>query len=156
MVLKRILALLSVVVAFSVILPSGAIGQCAGSPLVLPMNTNNGQDGIMFNITALTDVTIDSMWSNYDPGNIPEIEIWHNPAGIVGNQNAAVGWTLNGTALNVLSGGNNVLTPIPIYINVPILNGNTEGFYVTTTSLGVISTSTKRGCSYIEPFCITI
>ena len=136
MVLKRILALLSIFIAFGWALTNKASAQCGGSPLVLPMNTNNGQDGIMFNITALTDVTIDSMWSNYDPGNIPVIEIWHNPAGIVGNQNAAAGWTLNGSALNVLSGGNNVLTPIPIYINIPILNGNTEGFYVTTTSAG--------------------
>lgn len=130
---KILILTLGVAMLFGV---SKTNAQCAGSPLISPMNQNNGQDGIMFNITALQNVTIDSFWSNFDPGNIPEIEIWHHTGGIVGNQNAAAGWTLVGNALSVTSNGNNILTPVPIYINVPILNGNTEAFYLTTTSAG--------------------
>jgi len=131
--LKRILALLTIFIAFACILPDSVKGQCAGSPLVLPMNQNNGQDGLMFNLTALTDVTVDSVWGNFAAGTIGVAEIWSCPTGIVGNQANAGAWTLAGSANNVVSAGINNSTQIPVYINVPVLNGTTTGFYVTST-----------------------
>jgi len=133
MILKRIIPLLTIFIAFACISPVSVKGQCAGSPLVLPMNQNNGQDGLMFNLTALTDVTVDSVWANFDAGTIGVAEIWSCAAGIVGNQANAGAWTLAGSANNVVSAGTNNSTQIPVYINVPVLNGNTTGFYVTST-----------------------
>jgi len=68
------------------------LAQC-NSPHFTQMLANNGQNGIMFDITAITDVTIDSITSNWDPGVLPVVEIWFKTGTCVGSQNNAAAWT---------------------------------------------------------------
>ncbi|MEX2596708.1 MAG: PKD domain-containing protein, partial [Salibacteraceae bacterium] len=97
------------------------------------MNQNNGQDGLMFNITAINAVTIDSVWSNFANGTIGTAEIYSRTGGIVGFQNNAAAWTLVGSANNVVSAGINNFTHIPINMNLAIPQGTVMGVYVTGT-----------------------
>lgn len=133
---KKIYLLIVLLGGMAAFTPNLSHAQCMASPLVTPMNQNNGQDGLMFNITAINDVIIDSVGANFDPGTIAVAQVWYCNLGIVGNQANAAAWTLAGSVSNVLSAGTNNLTSIPIYINVPVTAGSTVGFYVTSTGAG--------------------
>lgn len=138
----RILLLTIINTAF---LDTSSFAQC-NSPHNTILNTNNGQDGNMFDITAITDVTIDSVWSNWDAGSL-DLEIWYKTGTCVGSQGAAGAWTLVGSATNVTSAGNNNLTPIPIPINIFVAAGSTIALYVTETS-----TTGPAMCNYTTAF----
>ena len=112
---------------------SEAQAQCGPHNTI--MNYNNGQDGNMFNITALQNVYIDSVWCNFGTGTISEIEIWTRPGTFVGNANSAAGWTMIDSVTSVTSAGFNQFTHVAIWINQFIPAGNTVAFYVTRAQL---------------------
>jgi gliding motility-associated-like protein len=103
--------------------------------LATPMNQNNGQRGIMFDITAITCVTIRCFEGNFATGTTG-VQIWYRPGTHVGFANSSIGWTLLGTANAVVGAGNNLFTAIPIPINVTINAGATAAFYITRTTAG--------------------
>jgi gliding motility-associated-like protein len=109
--------------------------QACASPHTTMMNYNNGQDGNMFDITALTDVTIDSFWCNFDAGTVQEVEIWYRTNTVVGNQASSAGWIKIDSVLNLPSAGLNNYTHVPIHVNIFIPAGSTYGFYVTRAYL---------------------
>jgi gliding motility-associated-like protein len=122
-----------------------ATAQC-NSPHFTQMLANNGQNGIMFDITAITDVTIDSVWSNWDPGTLPSVEIWFKTGTCVGSQATPGAWTLIGSVNNLLSAGNNNFTQIPIYINQFVAAGQTVALYVTKgTTTGAVNANYTTG-----------
>jgi len=98
-----------------------------------PYNQNNGQRGIMFDITAITCITIKCFESNFATGTTG-VEIWYRPGTHVGFANSSAGWTLIGTAAAVTGAGSNLVTAIPITVNVTINAGATAGFYITRTN----------------------
>ena len=100
--------------------------------LATPMNQNNGQRGIMFDITAITCVTIRCFEANFQTGTTG-VQIYYRPGTHVGFQNNAAGWTLLGTANAVVGAGNNLFTAIPIPVNITINAGATAAFYITRT-----------------------
>ena len=103
--------------------------------LICPYNQNNGQRGIMFDITAITCVTIRCFESNFATGTTG-VQIWYRPGTHVGFANSSIGWTLLGTTNNVVGAGVNVPTAIPIPINITINAGATAAFYITRTTAG--------------------
>ncbi|MEX2588878.1 MAG: hypothetical protein WD334_01660, partial [Chitinophagales bacterium] len=106
--------------------------QCASSDLVqTPFNTNNGFDGIMFDVQASSNIVVNCMSTNVDAGT-GNFRIYYKAGTHVGFENNAGAWTLAGTATNVTSAGTNNPTYIPININLNINNGQTYAFYVTT------------------------
>lgn len=114
--------------------PNQGFAQCA-SPITTIMNQNNGQDGNMFNVTAINDIFIDSVWCNFETGTIQEVEIWWRTGTVVGNANSAAGWTMIDSVINLPSQGVNNYTHVPIFINLPVAAGNTVGLYVTRAYL---------------------
>ena len=90
---------------------------------------------IMFDITAITCVTIRCFESNFATGTTG-VEIWYRPGTHVGFANSSIGWTLLGTANNVVGAGVNIPTAIPIPINITINAGATAAFYITRTTAG--------------------
>lgn len=108
--------------------------QCA-SPITTIMNQNNGQDGNMFNVTAINDIFIDSVWCNFESGTVQEVEIWWRPGTFLGNANSATGWTMIDSVINLPSQGVNNYTHVPIFINLPVSAGNTVALYVTRAYL---------------------
>lgn len=126
--------LLSVILVATV---SKGFAQCA--PLTTMYGENNGQDGIMFDIQAIVDVTVTGFDNNYDDLVTPyEIEIYYRPGTHVGFENSAVGWTLIGDNIGAgfNSAGADMPTSIPIVLNQPILAGQTGAFYITEIGNG--------------------
>lgn len=96
-----------------------------------PYNSNNGQRGCMFDITATNTITITNFDVNLYAGTTANYEIYYCPSTHVGNENNAGAWTLLGSATGIASAGNNIPTPLPIVFSVTIPAGQTYSFYVT-------------------------
>jgi hypothetical protein len=94
------------------IYPPPSQQACASSNnLPLPYNTNNAQRGIMFDITALNNITINCFEVNLAAGTT-NVEIYYKVGTHVGFTVTPGAWTLIGTAVGVPSAGNNVPTAI--------------------------------------------
>lgn len=96
-----------------------------------PYNSNNGQRGCMFDITATNSVTIRCFESNTYAGTTANYEIYYRPGTHVGFENNAAAWTFLGGATGITSAGNNLPTALPIPININIPAGLTYSFYIT-------------------------
>jgi gliding motility-associated-like protein len=106
--------------------------QCTSfNGLTTPLNSNNGQRGIMFDVMATNTVTVKCFDANLYAGTTANYEIYYRAGTHVGHENNAASWTLLGNTTALTSLGNNVLTPIPITVNVTIPAGQTYSFYVT-------------------------
>lgn len=115
--------------------PSNTPLACASSNnLALPYNANNGQRGIMFDITAITNITINCFDVNMDVGT-SNVEIYYKMGTHVGFTNTPAAWTLLGTA-SVTGLGTNIPTYVPINVNVAVTAGCTVAFYITRTTAG--------------------
>lgn len=99
----------------------------------------NGQDGNMFDVTALSTIQIVSMDGNIDDaasgGAGGNIHIYYKAGTHVGFEANPSAWTLAGTAfVNPIASG--IPTPIPIPLNIIISAGQTYAFYVTGDNSG--------------------
>lgn len=107
-------------------------GSSSGaSSLIAPYNSNNGQRGCMFDLTAANTVTINSFDANTYAGTTGNYEIYYRAGTHVGSENNAGAWTFLGGATGVTSAGNNLPTALPIPIGVTIPAGQTYSFYIT-------------------------
>ena len=131
---------------------------CSGtSSLTTTFAGGNGQDGNMFDITALNTVTIDTMEAHLDNGT-STVEIYYKAGSYVGFQSNPGAWTLVGT-IAVTGNGPGNPTPIPLAINVTMAAGTTFGWYVTVdaTSPNVDYTNgTSVGSVYVSDANIQI
>lgn len=113
---------------------SPAFGQACTSTdeLLTPYDSNNGLDGIMFDLTALSDITINCFEVNMGLG-IYDAVILHKAGTHVGFEQAQASWTAIGTAPGITSNGVDMPTPIPIDVDIPMASGTTHAFYISTT-----------------------
>ena len=126
---------LNALITFTLIgLSISGFGQCG--PLSTAYNQNNGQDGIMFDVVALTSIEITNFDINCGGVN-HNFEIYYRPGTHVGFENNPAGWNLIGAANNV-NGPVNVATPIPAVFSVVLCAGDVGAFYVTSTGAGSI------------------
>ena len=95
----------------------------------------NGSSGNVFRVSAINTITITGMQGHMTSGTATW-EIWGRPGDyttVPGSTTSNVGWTLLGTASNVVAAGLGVPTPLPITLNVTIPGGTDYSFIVTTT-----------------------
>lgn len=106
--------------------------QCAASTNSVSdsIGSNNGQRGQMFNIVALTDITIHCFSPDLYTGVFGTYYIYYRNGSHVGHQYTAASWTFIDSAQS-LTGAANVGTLIPIDVNIPISAGDTVAFYIT-------------------------
>lgn len=98
----------------------------------------NGFYGVMFDIVALNDVTIDSFSIHVADVIIDEtIDIYYKDGTFVGSELDLNAWTLLTTVTNVTSSGNNVPTALNLNLDQDILSGTTGAFYFFMTSGGI-------------------
>lgn len=111
-----------------------AFGQACTSTdeLPTPYDSDNGLDGIMFDLTALSDITINCFEANMQPG-IYDAVILHKTGTHEGFVQAQASWTAIGTAPGITSNGLDMPTPIPIDVDIPMPAGTTHAFYISTT-----------------------
>jgi len=112
-----------------IFIPFFGFSQC--DPLPTFYAEDNGQDGIMFDINAIVDVTVTGFDFNMGAATPYDMEIYYKAGTHVGFEMTPGAWTLAGTALGVVGAGANVATAIPIVLNVAIPSGQTYAFYIT-------------------------
>lgn len=123
---------LVVLVFFAFLISENRVSAQCG-PLTTLYAGNNGQDGIMFDITALQTVVITGF--DIDAyGNTHDYEIYYKAGTHVGFQTNAAAWTLAGQAFSVPGNPRNSPTNIPIALSIPMCAGETYAFYLTSTS----------------------
>lgn len=117
--------------------------QCASttSTTSTPYNSNNGQRGVMFDVTAnpTNNITVICFDANLYAGSTADYEIYYKAGTFQGFEDNSGAWTLVGTAAAVTSNGVNVPTPLPIPVNINILAGETYAFYITNNFGGGVS-----------------
>ncbi|MFT6923584.1 MAG: hypothetical protein ACJA1C_002599 [Crocinitomicaceae bacterium] len=106
-----------------------------GTPLTTTFVGGNNHRGNMFDIVALSTVTIESFDGH--PMGDTDYEIYYKTGTFVGSETNAAAWTLVGSAANVIAQPMGTPTAIPINIGVTIPAGQTYSFYVTSTNLAV-------------------
>lgn len=107
----------------------------SGGSLLTTMAAGNNHRGNMFDITAINTLTITQF--DGSPMATTNIAVYYRPGTHVGFEMSSTGWTLLGTANNVVPIGSPTPTPFPIPINVTIPAGQTYAFYVTSTNVAV-------------------
>ncbi|MCH8318045.1 MAG: hypothetical protein IIA88_06055, partial [Bacteroidetes bacterium] len=93
----------------------------------------SGEDGNMFNITAINSIEITQFEGNIN-GN-GGIQIYYKSGTYQGSEGNSGAWTFINSA-TVTSSGVGVPTPIPITLNVTIPAGQTYAFYITGDGTG--------------------
>ncbi len=132
--------------ALGLLLCAPALASAQSITLATPQPGNNGNTGVMFDVTAVNDVTVTSLATNISSG-ASTIEIYGRSGTHVGFENSNVGWTLLGTAGALAVGANQT---IPVTLNVAVPAGQTYAFYIHTagtvgyrngTSVGAVDAS---------------
>ncbi|MDT8413606.1 MAG: T9SS type A sorting domain-containing protein [Vicingaceae bacterium] len=98
-----------------------------------PVAGGNNFDGNMFDITANTDVIIETFAVTV--GTNATIEIYARAGSFVGNNTNSAGWTLVGTG-NVVGAGVGNPVEVPVDIAYAMSSGSTHAFYVTANAAG--------------------
>lgn len=137
---------IAVLMALGLLLCTPALASAQAITLATPQSTNNGQNGVMFDVTALNDVTITSLATHMSSGATVS-NIYGRSGTHVGFEDSNVGWTLLGTGGALAAGTNQ---PVPVTLNVAIPAGQTYALYLQTngsiayrngTSVGTVDAS---------------
>jgi subtilisin-like proprotein convertase family protein len=108
----------------------GAGGNTVGS-LETTFEAGNGHAGNMFDIVAVTPLTIDSFDVNMDDGTTDDVEVYFKTGTWMGSETNAGDWTLVATATGITSVGDNVPTPLNLNLGIEVPAGDRVAFYVT-------------------------
>ena len=139
--------ILKLVVLLSLFLGSlaKANSQCVtGSNIVTTYAQNNGQDGIMFDVVALNNISIVCFDANFDPGTF-DYEIYYKFGTAQGFQGNPGAWTLVGNGFGVTSAGNSNPTPLNLNSSIGVCGGDRVAFYITNTGPGSANANYTNG-----------
>ncbi len=128
---------------------NGTINYSAasGGDLTSTFTSNNGQNGNMFDLVALNDITITGFDINMAAGT-QTAEIYHRVGGYAGHETTSTSWALVGST-SVTSTASDVATPVPLTMSINANAGETHSFYVTLTSGSMRYTNgTSEGAVY--------
>lgn len=107
--------------------------NCFPGSITTTFAAGNSQSGNMFDVVALKSVEIQGVSVHMTSGTAT-IEVYYRPGSYVGFENSSAGWTLAGTAANVVAAGSGQPTPVPLNLSIPIPAGQTYALYITRTS----------------------
>ena len=111
--------------------PLSAQFPCAASSgFSTPYDSNNGLDGIMFDVTAVQTITINCFEMNFAAGTCDPV-IRHKDGTHVGSEQMPGAWTAIDSVQGIVSTGPDLPTYIPIDVNVTIAAGTTHAFYIS-------------------------
>ncbi len=101
--------------------------------LLTTMAGGNGHRGNMFNVTALSALTITKFDIHLDSFKISNERVYYHTGSYFGTENNPSAWTLIGYRDSVHAKPPHRPTPLTIPINVTIPIGQTCSFYITST-----------------------
>ena len=112
---------------------TGVISTANGNELMTTFQDTSGQCGNMFDVVALKDITVIEMDIHAIDTN-QTIEVFVREGTFQGAEQEPSRWTKSGS-VQIVGKGQGVPTPLPAGSFEPIFirNGNSMGFYVTST-----------------------
>lgn len=119
-------------VAASLFLASSLAAPALADTLATPLNSDNNQSGIMFDVVVGSQsLVLQSLGVNITGGTY-DFKFYTIDGGIGSNQNNAAAWTLRDSFSGVTSAGTDNLTNFDI-ADFGVTAGSTIGFYFTGT-----------------------
>ena len=103
----------------------------ATGSLFTTLIAGNGFNGNMFDVTALSNITLNGVDWHFNSTTTSTVEVWYRIGSFVGFESSNVGWTQAFTG-TVTPLGTGSLTTIPGTFAVNVPAGQTYGIYVTT------------------------
>ncbi|NNM16172.1 MAG: hypothetical protein HKO56_05890, partial [Bacteroidia bacterium] len=107
------------------------------------LNASNGSGGIMFDMIAKNDISINGLDVNLNAGN-KTLDVYYKTGSYVGSENNAAAWTLEGSYA-VVSAGAGTQTHISLQSVINATNGQTISFFIATNSGLKYSNGTGSG-----------
>lgn len=92
----------------------------------------NGNDGNMFDVTAIIDVTISGFYGNINGSGY--VKLYYRNGSYMGNEATPGAWTFIDSVM--VNGTAGVPTLIPVPVNLPLASGQTMAFYITGNGVG--------------------
>ncbi|MBL7773041.1 MAG: hypothetical protein JNM95_09280 [Chitinophagaceae bacterium] len=141
---------------------AGSSAQLSATPnnvqsdlLFTTLQSNNGNAGVVFDVTTLKPLTITGVKMNIVSGT--QAEVWYK-AGGYGNANltSSVGWTKLGATVAITPAGQDLLTDIPITLNLTLPSGTTYGIAIVTDGSVRYTNGTAVGNTYASSMDMTI
>ncbi len=111
-------------------------GSGNAESLTTTFAAGNGQNGNMFNVTILDNITITDFDVHQYAGQTGNFEVYYKTGTYNGFEGNAGAWTLLATATNITSSGLGNPTPLGLNLNLQLAPGN-YAFYVTGTNTNV-------------------
>lgn len=99
--------------------------------LFTTLAAGNGQQGNMFTILPITNITINSVEMHFSSVGASTVEVWYRLGTFVGFEASNAGWT-NVLTTTVTSLGNGSLTPVPATFAINAVAGQSLSMYVTS------------------------
>ena len=94
----------------------------------------NGFNGNMFDITVAQNFTLETFSVSMDAGTW-NVAIYYRTGTYVGSTTSSTGWTfLDSASITSSTTDASTLYKVPVNLNLPLMAGNTYGFYVTGTN----------------------
>jgi len=112
--------------------------------LLTTVAAGNGNDGAMFNITALQNIIIKGfhMVFSENAGDTGYVKYYYRQGSYIGNEQTPGAWTFVDSAL-ATSGGSGVAVWVPIHTSIIIPAGSKYGFYLTGNLTGLTTDYTN-------------
>ena len=129
-----------------------SLAASAQASLTTTYASNNGSAGNMFDVSALAPIIVTGFDVNLAAG-VHTVEVWTTVGGgsYVGLNQNPTAWTRVLFVGSVISNGPNQPTAVPATLALPIAQGQTRGFYVTTTGGGMRYTNgTSQGAVFAQ------
>ncbi len=111
-------------------------GTPADTVVPTPVVNNNGQDGNMFDITAINTIRIryfEGIIANL-PNPTTDYYIYYKVGTLVGSETNSAAWTMIAGPITITPNAPNAYTIIPVNVNIVIPAGQTYAFYLTNTA----------------------
>lgn len=119
-----------------------AVAAC--DTLAVQNIAGNGYNGNMFDISATTNVMLETFSVSVDAGTW-NIAIYYKSGTFVGSESSSTGWIfLDSAQVTSTTTGAGAFYKVPVDVNLQLLAGSTYGFYVTGTD-GTITMNYTNG-----------
>ncbi|MCP5548057.1 MAG: hypothetical protein H7A50_11865 [Akkermansiaceae bacterium] len=121
------------------------IGIARADSLTTTFEGGNGNNGVMFDVTAVKKLTVDSIQFSFSTPGTSIVEIYTKTGTHVGFEGDAGAWTLVSSGSVTATEAKTPLTPLLLALPTEIEAGNKQAFYIRRTAGGNVAYTNGTG-----------
>ena len=131
--------------------------DCAANELLTTFEFSLGSSGNMFSIKALRDISVTSFVLNSVARGVGEVKVYTRVGSYSGYEQSSEGWTLIHSNSTVTHKGRGQPTEIGSFNSaLPIYNGVTQSFFVTSSIGLAYQAGTEEGAPFVNDGSVII